>query len=305
MSLDVPTLHDSVSFDERGHQPILFSLRSVQGQSLMNLQKRKTSGQRLPRRQPHGFTLIELLVVIAIIAILASMLLPALARGKEKAKSIKCLSNIRQLCLSYGMYADDNRDQLVTLYLFQKTPDGAYYPGDVTWWVDILRPYLQGTNILNCPSVLGGVAGTPGGPGGLGVSLSHPELSAWSTDWRPKLLTMKNPARKAPFTDSGLVGNPLERDPDKWVEVPTQQALYWRVPTNQGYYNDVPQRPVGRHVQRSNGGFADGHGQALKVSALGLQYYPGKTTDGKTATGLQWLGGNGLYDVRWMWSWGS
>jgi prepilin-type processing-associated H-X9-DG protein len=151
-------------------------------------------------------------------------------------------------------------------------------------------------------TVLSGVASTPGGPGGLGISLSHPELSAWSDSWRPKLSTLKNPVKKLPFTDSGLIGNPFEKDPDKWVEVPNQQALYWRVPTNQGYYNDVPQRPVGRHNKRCNGGFADGHAEGVKTSAIGLQFYPGKSPDGKTATGIQWLGGNGLYDDRWMWS---
>ena len=69
-----------------------------------------TGSARRPRR---GFTLIELLVVIAIIAILAGLLLPALAKAKEKGKRLACLNNLKQVAFGMTLYAGDNSDKVV------------------------------------------------------------------------------------------------------------------------------------------------------------------------------------------------
>ena len=80
------------------------------------------------------FTLIELLVVIAIIAILASMLLPALQGAKERARTVVCMSNMKQAFLGLTLYAEDNDGEFPHF--------GDRIPGTTMYWYDYIDPYM-------------------------------------------------------------------------------------------------------------------------------------------------------------------
>src|SRR4030088_3110840 len=92
-----------------------------------------------------GFTLIELLVVIAIIAILAAILFPVFAQAREKARAITCVSNEKQISLSWMMYIQDYDETLVP---YSSTGSSG---GIVTPWTLVLQPYTKNYQVFKCP----------------------------------------------------------------------------------------------------------------------------------------------------------
>jgi len=230
----------------------------------------------LSRSRCGGFTLIELLVVIAIIAILAAMLLPALAKAKEKARQTQCMSNMRQLTLAHKLYTDDHEGVYMMYGKLGGDPRNLFLPTNpgVTYWMDTFRNegYLQTFGVMNCPSVTWWT-------NQFAIGMNYPEIGVWLAG---KVLEtdVRKPVETVIFADAQAISNPTEPDPDKWIPLNDTLGgrqfvdIILRDPSDASYM-ELPQRPVNRHNSRCTTGFLDGHAQSIKASKIGYQYPKG------------------------------
>ncbi|MDW8344076.1 MAG: type II secretion system protein [Verrucomicrobiae bacterium] len=205
------------------------------------------------RWSPTGFTLVELLVVVAIIGLLSAVTLPAIARARDKARAIRCLTQMRQLSLSLHAFADDRQDT------WPRSSHSAAAHGELPW-NQAIAPYL-GSSLDRWTQLTNGVYRCP---------------SKKETGWRSHGLNVYfelDPAHDdyvgSPTTWRRRTDTPRPHSTVLLAEIPGStdhvMAHFWTSP------NDATDVAPTRHNGRANHLMADGHGELLP---LAMTYLP-------------------------------
>lgn len=168
-----------------------------------------------------AFTLIELLVVIAIIAILAAILFPVFAQAREKARTITCASNMKQLGLAMLQYVNDYDEQL---------PCGSSYSSRNEGWAGQILPYVKNYGLFTCPD-----DATVAGGQNYAISYAMNQGVVWSAPGCPSAPTLVNQ-----FTSPAVTVVLVEVENCVWYppnDAPTPTGVYSWVasPTVDGF----------------------------------------------------------------------